>query len=178
LRVLFVDESHLLSGDLQGYVWGRTDERIEVPIVNERERQTYYGALDLLSKRLLIKAHDKGNTPETIAYLKFLQTQFPDERLLILWDGASYHRSHELRAFLAAVNAGLTPEEWKIHCIQFAPNDPSQNPIEDAWLQAKTWLRRMSGLKPCFSAFKALFEQFFTLDVFDFPKLHMYGSFS
>jgi hypothetical protein len=36
----------------------------------------------------------------------------------------------------------------------------------------------MSGLKPCFAALKALFEQFFTLDVFDFPKLHMYGSFS
>lgn len=178
LRVLFVDESHLLSGDLQGYVWGRTDERIDIPIVNERERQTYYGALDLVSKRLLIEAHAKGDTTETIAYLKFLQAQCPGQRLLILWDGASYHRSHELRAFLAEVNAGLPPEEWKIHCIQFAPNDPSQNPIEDAWLQAKTWLRRMSGLKPCFTALKALFEQFFTLDIFDFPKLHMYGSFS
>jgi hypothetical protein len=51
-------------------------------------------------------------------------------------------------------------------------------PIEDACLQATTWLRRMSGLKPCFSALKALFEQFFTLEIFDFPKLHMYGNFS
>jgi transposase len=71
------------------------------------------------------------------------------------------------------VNAKPTTER----CIQFAPNEPSQNPTEDAWLQAKTWLRRMSGLKPCFAALKALFEQFFTLDVFNFPKLHMYGSF-
>lgn len=178
LRVLFVDESHLLSGDLQGYVWGRTDERIEVPIVNERDRQTYYGALDMISKRLVVEAHAKGDTTETIAYLKLLQTQFPNQRLLILWDGASYHRSHALRAFLAEVNLGLAPDEWKLHCVQFAPNDPRQNPIEDAWLQAKTWLRRMSGLKPCFSALKALFERFFTLDIFDFPKLHMYGNFS
>ena len=178
LRVLFVDESHLLSGDLQGYVWGRTDERIEVPIVNERDRQTYYGALDMISKRLVVEAHAKGDTTETIAYLKLLQTQFPNQRLLILWDGASYHRSHALRAFLAEVNLGLAPDEWKLHCVQFAPNDPRQNPIEDAWLQAKTWLRRMSGLKPCFSALKALFERFFTLDIFDFPKLHMHGNFS
>ena len=71
------DEAHLLSGDLQGYVWGRTDERIEIPIINERERQTYYGALDLLSKQLLIQAHAKGDTTETIAYLKFLKAQFP-----------------------------------------------------------------------------------------------------
>jgi transposase len=176
--VLFVDECHLMSGDLQGYVWGRTGERVEVPIVNERERQTYYGALDLLSKRLLVQAHAKGNTTSTIEYLKFLQTQWPEQRLLILWDGASYHRSQELQVFLAQVNEGLEPEAWQIHCVRFAPNDPSQNPIEDAWLQAKTWLRRMSGLRPCFKALKALFEQFFRLEVFDFPKMHRYGSFS
>lgn len=173
-----MDECHLLSGDLQGYVWGRTDERIELPIVNERDCQTYYGALDLLSKRLVIEAHEKGNTTETIAYLKFLQAQFPGQRLLILWDGASYHRSLDLRAFLTQINAGLAPHEWQIHCVRFAPNEPSQNPIEDAWLQAKTWLRRLSGLKPCFAALKALFEQFFRLEIFDFPKLYMYGRFS
>lgn len=178
LRVLFVDECHLLSGDLQGYVWGRKNEPVEVPIMNERERQTYYGGLDLLSKQLVIEAHAKGDTSETIAYLKFLRVQFPHQRLLILWDGASYHRSKDLRKFLGEVNDGLDADEWKIHCVQFAPNDPTQNPIEDAWLQGKTWLRRMSGLKPCFSALQALFEQFFTLDIFDFPKLHMYGCFS
>ena len=91
-----MDECHLLSGDLQGYVWGRTGERVEVPIVNERERQTYYGALDLLSKRLLVQAHEKGNTTGTLEYLQFLQTQWPEQRLLILWDGASYHRSKEV----------------------------------------------------------------------------------
>jgi transposase len=110
--------------------------------------------------------------------LKFLQAQWPEQRLLILWDGASYHRSQELQAFLAQVNDGLAPDTWKIHCVRFAPNDPRQNPIEDAWLQAKTWLRRMSGLRPCFKALKALFEQFFRLEVFDFPKMHQYGSFS
>lgn len=99
--MLFVDECHLISGDLQGYVWGRTGERIEVPIVNERERQTYYAALDSLSKCLLVQAHEKGDTTRTIAYLKFLQTQGAEQRLLILWDGVSYHRSKEIQAFLA-----------------------------------------------------------------------------
>jgi transposase InsO family protein len=46
-----------------------------------------------LLKGLVIEAHAQGNTPATIAYLKFLQTQFPKQRLLILWDGTSYHRS-------------------------------------------------------------------------------------
>jgi hypothetical protein len=35
-------------GDLNGYVWGTSDEEIAVPVVNEREKQTYYGAVDLV----------------------------------------------------------------------------------------------------------------------------------
>jgi hypothetical protein len=41
LVVFFQDECHLLWGDLCGYVWGKTSERIEVPITNERQKQTY-----------------------------------------------------------------------------------------------------------------------------------------
>lgn len=178
MRVLMMDECHLMSGDLEGYGWGRTDERVTVPIVNERERQTYYGALDIVSHQVLLQAQDKGNTDCTIAYLQFLQEQAPGQRLLILWDGASYHRSNDLKAYLAEVNDGLAEDEWRIHCVRFAPNDPTQNPIEDVWLKAKTWLRQQAGWQPSFSAIKALFELFFTLDIFDFPKVHMYGSFS
>ena len=140
-----------MAGDLEGYVWGTRGVRVEVPIVNERERQTYYGALDLLSKRVFIEAHTAGNTANTLTYLKFLQRQFEGQRLLLLWDGASYHRAHEIREFLAVANAGLPEAQWPIHCVQFAPNDPSQNPIEDVWLQAKNWLRRMAGVKPAFN---------------------------
>ncbi len=104
-----MDECHLMSGELEGYVWGTRGQRVEVPIVNERDRQTYYGALDLLSKRVLFGAYSAGNTKNTIAYLQYLQTQFPHQRqrLLLLWDGASYHRSHELRDVLTQMNEGL-----------------------------------------------------------------------
>jgi hypothetical protein len=48
LRVLLLDECHLMWGDLSGYVWGKTDQEITVSVVNEREKQTYYGAVDYL----------------------------------------------------------------------------------------------------------------------------------
>jgi len=38
--VLSIDECHLTAGDACGYVWGPRNERIPVPIVNQRERQT------------------------------------------------------------------------------------------------------------------------------------------
>ena len=37
----------MLWGDTTGYVWGRRNEKTEVPIQNIKQRQTYYGALNL-----------------------------------------------------------------------------------------------------------------------------------
>lgn len=52
LIVLFVDECHRLGDDVCGYVWGRTDMRIEIPIKNIKSRQTYYGALNYHASRI------------------------------------------------------------------------------------------------------------------------------
>lgn len=178
LRVLLLDECHLMWGDLSGYVWGKTEQEIAVPVVNEREKQTYYGAVDYVERDLVLKAYDAGNSENTIDYLRYLQAQSPNQRLLIFWDGASYHRSQAVRDFLASINQGLPTDQWKIHCIRFAPNCPEQNPIEDIWLQAKTWVRRFCALVASFSHLKWLFEWFTRNTTFDFLKLQMYGVFS
>ncbi|WP_264328336.1 transposase [Romeriopsis navalis] len=176
--MLFQDECHLLWGDLCGDVWGPTGERIEVPMSNQRDRQTYYGAIDLRTHRCLIQPAARGNSDGTIAFLKYLQQQFPGKRFALLWDGAMYHRSAEIKQFLASVNQDLPPEQWKITCIRFAPNDPSQNPIEDIWLQAKRWLRESYHLCSEFHHVKWLFEFALHKQVFQFDKLNMYGDFS
>lgn len=54
LRAFLIDECHLMWGDLNGYVWGTSDQEISVPVVNEREKQTYYGAVDYLEGDLLL----------------------------------------------------------------------------------------------------------------------------
>ena len=74
LRVLLLDECHLLWGDSIGYVWGRTDQEISIPISisNERDKQTYYGAVDYLGKNLLLKTYDTANSKNTIDYLSYL----------------------------------------------------------------------------------------------------------
>jgi len=118
LRVLLIDECHLMWGDVTGYVWGRTDQEITVPVVNEREKQTYYGAVDYLERKLLLKAYDRGNSENTIDYLQYLLTESDNQRLLIFWDGATYHRSKEIQNFLDELNQGLSPEQWKIHCVR------------------------------------------------------------
>ena len=69
-------------------------------------------------------------------------------------------------------------ENWKITCIRFAPNAPEQNPIEDVWLKAKRFVREFYSLCSSFAIAKRLFELATEHQIFDFPKLSLYGSFS
>lgn len=178
LVVLFVDECHLLWGDVMGYVWGKTCQRIEVPVVNERQRQTYFGALNYRTRESLVKAYAKGNSESTVEFLKYLQAQYPHQRLAIFWDGASYHRSAEVKTYLQLVNQDFAEDAWQITSIRFAPNAPEQNPIEDIWLQAKRFVRKSYHLCKSFGVVKFLFEFVTHHQVFDFPKLFLYGAFS
>ena len=38
--VLYLDQCHLLWEDARGYVWGLSSQRMTVPMLNQRERQT------------------------------------------------------------------------------------------------------------------------------------------
>jgi transposase len=101
-----------------------------------------------------------------------------DDLIAVFWDGASYHRSQEVKEFLSSLNQRLDENSWKITCIRFAPNDSKQNPIEDVWLQAKQFIREYYHLCASFRAVKFLFELVTHCQTFDFPKLFTYGCFS
>jgi transposase len=172
--VLFQDECHLLNIDICGYIWGKTNERIEVPIKNEKDRQTYYGALNYRNQELTVQAYPAGNGDSTVKFVKHLQEKYYGKKIILIWDGASYHRFGEFRDYLAEINHETSPEERMITCVLFAPNAPQQNPIEDVWLQAKNFLRKYWHLCRSFKAVKILFELFTSGQKFDFPKVHLY----
>jgi transposase len=175
--VLFVDQCHLTHGDARGYVWGPSHRRMEVPITNSRERQTYYGAVDPLTGELTVMEAIRGDAAWTIRFLTFLQERYADQRLLICWDGASYHRGQLVRAYLHTVNDQQPRADWAITCIQFAPHAPQQNPIEDVWLQTKSRIRRnWQRMDGTFQAIKDLFEDAIMTMPVDFPKLRQYTS--
>ncbi len=176
LVVYCEDESHLCWGDLCGYVWGKSEGRVEVPIANERSQQTYYGAVDISSGECLVRPAKAGNSEETIEFIKYLASHKEGRRIALLWDGASHHRSKQLKAYLESVNRGLEPSEWRVTCIRFAPNDPSQNPMEDIWLQGKRFIRQFYHLCNSLAAVKVLFELVTHRQTFNFPKLFMYSN--
>ena len=140
--VLFLDECHLLHGDVTGYVWGQSELRIEIPITTEKNRQTYFGALNYQSKQFHVQSHPSGSVKSTVEFMKYLQNKYKQRKIILILEGASYHKYGEFRDFWSSVNRDKEPSDWLINCILFAPNSPQQNPVEHIWLQSKNFLRK------------------------------------
>ncbi len=170
LSVFLVDECHLLWGDVCGYVWGKTSERVEIPISNEREKQTYYGALNYQTKQFLTVAYKTADSEQTVDFVKYLLKQCPGQRIVLIWDRASYHRYKHMKKYLQQINQGLSPESWAVTCILLAPNATEQNPVEDIWLQGKNEIRNKYHLCHSFKQVKELFVNAIDGQYFTFPK--------
>jgi transposase len=176
LVVLVEDECHLVWGDVCGMGWGKRNTPIAVPMTNERPRQTYYGAINLLTHEVHLQDGEAGDGEHTVAYLRWCQSLYPEKKLLVLWDGASYHRSTEMQTFLAHENAGLPEEDWKVTCLLVAPHAPQQNPTEDLWLKGKTPLRKHFAVNKTFAQVKHCFSAFLRTLSFDSIKFTWYWS--
>lgn len=178
IAVYAVDEVHLLEGDLISHWWGDSQERLKILMLNEKNRQTYYGVLDLINQELIVRAYQAGNGNSTVNFIQEL-IQFNRERqIIIFWDGAAYYRSELMRELLKTINQGLTPEEWKVTCHLFAPYAPEENPIEAVWLSLKSLLRQCYRFCKNFTLMKRLFKCLVDFKLFAFPNIKKYEAFS
>ncbi len=173
---LAVDECHLVWGDACGYGWGRRNERSELLIANIRERQTYYDALNLLTGWTTLWEATAGNKENTVGFLTYLRQCFQGRRMIILWDGAPYHRAHLVRDYLMHLHGPDCPEpQRRIQLIKFAPYAPAQNPMEDVWHAGKCHVRQQWADLVSFNDVKAVFSSTITGSPFYFDKLNWYG---
>jgi putative transposase len=173
---MFFDECHLLWGDACGYAWGPRNERVYVPIDNIRDRQTYYGALNLLTGRTVLWEADTGNKENTVGFLTYLRQCFQGRRMVCVWDKAPYHTAHLVRDYVGCINGEDCPEpERRIQLINFAPYAPVQNPIEDVWLAGKRAVRKQWADLQTFADVKQVFSETVTKTNFTFHKLDWYG---
>jgi transposase len=65
------------------------------------------GSVNIATGQYLLQAYLKGNGEHSIEYLKYLMSQCNDKRIALIWDGAKYHSSAEVKDFLSLVNNGL-----------------------------------------------------------------------
>lgn len=173
--VVFVDECHLRWGDVTGYGWGKRGERVTVPVVNERKRQTYYGAVNFLTGSAFVMPFQAGNGEGVVRFLKALRRNVQGRALVVIWDGASYHRSKLVKAYLRTLNGKRPVEERLIHLERFAPNAPEQNPMEDVWLAGKSWVRKHFASIETFAQVNHLFVTRIHSYTLETEKLNWYG---
>jgi transposase len=157
--VVCVEECHLLWGDPLGDGWGPRGKRVEIPLLNERERQTSYGAVNLMTGSAFVMPAEAGNSETSVNCLKTLRCNFQGRRFLGIWDRASYHRGDLVKAYLKELNGARPEQERLIHLAYVAPNAPEQNPMEDVWVAAKRWIRKHFFL---FETFKQVKHRFVT----------------
>ena len=162
---------------LQGWRYEATAKR-SLRDRHYKNRQTYYGALDLFNSKLYVEEYKTGNGEKTVDFLKRLIKKHPETRIIIFWDGAPYHRGQEMQEFLSEINQNLEPKKWKITCELFAPYAPEENPIEAIWLSLKNLLRRAYRFGKNFTIIKRLFKLLIKLKLFKFPNLGKYDTFS
>ncbi|PSO63723.1 MAG: IS630 family transposase, partial [Cyanobacteria bacterium QH_7_48_89] len=101
-------------------VWGCRKERAQAPIRNEKRKQTYFGALNAKTQKTTVKSSPTGNSENTIDFLETLRWQHPDQKIVVIWEGATSPRSQQLRNYLSSINSHSSPES--IDCFRLAPN--------------------------------------------------------
>jgi len=173
--VYFVDECHVLGDTAVGYGWAPSDQRVTVLVNNNHDRQTYFGALQMLTGEFVLADYPTANGDTTVAFMHRLRQKHPGKQLLILWDNVSYHYQGDMKEFLLDVNAFLEPDAWIVTCMRFAPYASEQNPIEHVWQIGKQYVRALFHSLRTFSDIKGAFERIKDM-LFTFGDLSMYMS--
>jgi transposase len=147
--LLFIDESHF-HRDLEiGYSWGPIGERIwrtsDCPRLSERIN--WYGAYNFTDGECFIWAEGACNKESTAEFLHRVEewVQKKGRRLVVIWDGAPWHRAKLVQQ--AASDLG-------IELIPLPGYSPDLNPIEGLW----KWMRKEVTQLCCHPNLKALFK--------------------
>jgi len=134
------DETRLQKEAEIRRAWLVKGKRTVVKTERSKEHQNYLGFLNQKTFENLVFEIKRGNTKETIRVLKELVQLYPDKKICVIWDNASWHKTKELRDEL---KKGKSLD--RIHLIALQPYAPETNPIERVWGYAKAKLANRAG---------------------------------
>src|SRR5207247_10668558 len=83
-----------------GYGWAPSDQRVTVLVQNNHDRQTYFGALQMLTGEFVLAEYPTANGDTAVAFMHRLRHKHPGKQLLILWDNVSYHYQGDMKEFV------------------------------------------------------------------------------
>lgn len=126
VRIMFQDEAGFGRINKPKYCWCTKGMRPSVPSHHIREYRYVYGAVEPLTGENFFLILPYCNTDNMNVFMKELSKEYPEDIILLVCDGASWHKSVNL----------VTPEN--IHITHIPPYTPEMNPIEQIWKQLRS----------------------------------------
>lgn len=176
--VLLEDECHFCWGDALGYTWGKKGRRTEIPITNEKIRQTYFGCINIVDGKAIAVKYPKGDGENSVRFLKHIVSLFTGKKIILLWDKATYHRCEKVKDYLKETNKGLSKKDWKLTLELLPTAAPEENPMETIWLKGKNFVRSMCEECKTFLDVTRVFEKYISSNIFSFEKMNNFGKYS
>ena len=105
--------------------------------------------------RLYVGGQDKAyNSEGVIDFLEYLCRRYRRKDLIVIWDGATIHRSQAIKDFLVR-------KKGRLHLVALPGYSPELNPVELLWSQLKRELKNrvFLNLADLTEALKELIEQ-------------------
>jgi transposase len=127
--IVFIDESGLSTRPTRVRTWA---PRGQTPVLQETFNWKSLSIIGGLAQwRFYFQIHPGSiKSPQVIEFLQHLQRHIPG-KILILWDGASIHRSLLVKNYLAATRRRIVLERLPAYA-------PELNPVEYMWGHLKT----------------------------------------
>jgi transposase len=123
--ICFIDGVHPTHNTKLSYGWIKKGVRKEIPTNTGRQRLNLSGALDILTKRVIIQEDISLNAQSTIVFFQKLEKSYPESvRVHMFCDNARYYKNKEVKKYL---------ETSKIELHFLPPYSPNLNPIERLW---------------------------------------------
>ena len=123
VRILFQDEAGFGRINKPKYCWCRKGKRPSVPCHHIREYRYAYGAVDPRTGDGFFLVLPYCNTDCMNAFLDELSKAYPDDEILLVCDGAAWHKSNGLK------------KPSNIQITHIPPYTPEMNPIEQIWAE-------------------------------------------
>lgn len=124
--LLVEDEMILTTQTTSQKVWLPQGEFPRVEVSTDRKRRCIYGFLNIFSGEEHAFKTEGANSESTCKVLNKIGKLYPKQKIVIIWDNASWHKSKEVRKFLSET-------KHRSHLINFPPYAPDENPQEHVW---------------------------------------------
>ncbi len=128
--LVYLDEAHIHQDADLGYGWAVRGERLWVASTSPglSARVSFYGLYLYNEGQVRLWPYPRANGEHTIEVLRRLRTELPDRRLVVVWDGAPYHRAKAVHEAASDLDIALVP---------LPGYSPDLMPVEALW----RWLR-------------------------------------